>query len=190
MVRLSLNETTTFRWSFEEDVRHYSEAGIPAIGVWRHKLSDCGKGCPLTCSKNGPGVFCTSTGRWVYRLRWPQFRASVDDALEASAGGRLKGLPRRLSGDRAGTRQPRQTLEKNPKELAPQPRISASAWPSNRCTPVAPGVQLSTTSRLLECPSRGQQRVKLLYTHTITGTPKIAPGKSPRSPTAWPLSNG
>lgn len=42
MARLSVNETTTFRWSFEEDVANYAKAGIPAIGVWRHKLSDCG----------------------------------------------------------------------------------------------------------------------------------------------------
>ena len=37
-----MNETTTFRWSFEEDVKQYAAAGIPAIGVWRQKLSDCG----------------------------------------------------------------------------------------------------------------------------------------------------
>jgi sugar phosphate isomerase/epimerase len=42
MAQLSMNETTTFRWSFEEDVRQYAAAGIPAIGVWRQKLSDCG----------------------------------------------------------------------------------------------------------------------------------------------------
>ncbi|NLF08022.1 MAG: sugar phosphate isomerase/epimerase [Pirellulaceae bacterium] len=42
MAELSISETTTFRWSFEEDVLGYSVAGIPAIGVWRHKLSDCG----------------------------------------------------------------------------------------------------------------------------------------------------
>jgi len=35
-----MNETTTFRWSFEEDVEHYAAARIPAIGVWRQKLSD------------------------------------------------------------------------------------------------------------------------------------------------------
>jgi sugar phosphate isomerase/epimerase len=42
MAQLSMNETTTFRWSFEEDVRQYAAAGIPALGVWRQKLSDCG----------------------------------------------------------------------------------------------------------------------------------------------------
>ena len=43
MAILSLNETTTFRWSFEDDVAHYAAAGIQAIGVWRQKLSDCGQ---------------------------------------------------------------------------------------------------------------------------------------------------
>lgn len=43
MARLSMNETTTYRWSFEEDVTNYRAAGIPAIGVWRQKLSDYGE---------------------------------------------------------------------------------------------------------------------------------------------------
>jgi len=43
MARLSINEMTTYRWSFEEDVRHYRAAQIGAIGVWRQKLSDFGE---------------------------------------------------------------------------------------------------------------------------------------------------
>src|SRR5438093_13465057 len=43
MSLLSINEVTTFRWSFEEDVERYAAAGVPAIGVWRQKLSDCGE---------------------------------------------------------------------------------------------------------------------------------------------------
>ncbi len=42
MAILSMNETTTFRWSFEEDVANYAAAGIKAMGVWRQKVSDCG----------------------------------------------------------------------------------------------------------------------------------------------------
>jgi sugar phosphate isomerase/epimerase len=37
---LSMNEITTFRWSLEEDIEHYQEAGYRAIGVWRQKVSD------------------------------------------------------------------------------------------------------------------------------------------------------
>jgi sugar phosphate isomerase/epimerase len=43
MVRFSMNELTTFRWSLEEDVTHYSAAGIGAMGVSRWKLSDLGE---------------------------------------------------------------------------------------------------------------------------------------------------
>jgi sugar phosphate isomerase/epimerase len=35
-----MNEITTFRWSLEEDVERYQEAGYRAIGVWRQKLSE------------------------------------------------------------------------------------------------------------------------------------------------------
>ncbi len=43
MARLSINEMTTYRWSFEEDVEQFRAAGIPAIGVWRQKLADYGE---------------------------------------------------------------------------------------------------------------------------------------------------
>ena len=41
--RLSMNEVTTYRWSFEQDVWRYVEAEYEAIGVWRQKLSDYGE---------------------------------------------------------------------------------------------------------------------------------------------------
>ncbi|MEO8499118.1 MAG: sugar phosphate isomerase/epimerase, partial [Planctomycetota bacterium] len=43
MPRLSINELTTYRWTFEEDVEHYQAAGIQSLAVWRHKLSDFGE---------------------------------------------------------------------------------------------------------------------------------------------------
>ena len=84
MVRLSMNEMTTYRWSFEEDVAHYVAAGIPAIGVWRQKLSDFGeeKGIELlresglfVSSLLWAGGFTGSDGR--------TYRESVEDAAEA-----------------------------------------------------------------------------------------------------------
>lgn len=42
MLRLSVNEMTTYRWSFEDDVTNYANAGISQMGVWRQKLSDYG----------------------------------------------------------------------------------------------------------------------------------------------------
>jgi sugar phosphate isomerase/epimerase len=84
MAQLSMNETTTFRWSFEEDVAHYAAAGIPAIGVWRQKLSDCGSAkardllqqSGLTVSHLfWAGGFTGSDGR--------SYRESIEDAAEA-----------------------------------------------------------------------------------------------------------
>jgi sugar phosphate isomerase/epimerase len=84
MAELSMNETTTFRWSFEEDVLNYAGAGIPALGVWRQKLSDCGLA--------KAGELLTSCGLKVSHLFWAggftgsdgrTYRESVDDAREA-----------------------------------------------------------------------------------------------------------
>ncbi|MCP4189814.1 MAG: sugar phosphate isomerase/epimerase [Planctomycetaceae bacterium] len=43
MVRMSMNEMTTFSWTFDEDVQRYVEAGYEGIGVWRPKLADFGE---------------------------------------------------------------------------------------------------------------------------------------------------
>ncbi len=84
MARLSMNEMTTYRWSFEEDVAHYAAAGFSAMGVWRQKLSDYGeeKGIELleesgmaVSSLLWAGGFTGSDGR--------TFRESLDDGVEA-----------------------------------------------------------------------------------------------------------
>ncbi|MFO1064392.1 MAG: sugar phosphate isomerase/epimerase family protein [Pirellulales bacterium] len=43
MLRLSVCELSTYRWTFEEDVLHYRAAGFDAIGIWRAKLADYGE---------------------------------------------------------------------------------------------------------------------------------------------------
>lgn len=84
MAVLSMNELTTFRWSFEEDVAHYAAAGFSAIGVWRQKVSDYGeeKAAELLAEKGmrvsnllWAGGFTGSDGR--------THRESVHDGLEA-----------------------------------------------------------------------------------------------------------
>ncbi len=84
MAKLSMNETTTFRWSFEEDVARYAAAGIPAIGVWRQKLSDCGQDRAIELLRQHElkvshlqwaGGFTGSDGR--------SYSDSVEDAREA-----------------------------------------------------------------------------------------------------------
>lgn len=84
MPRLSINEMTTFRWSFDEDVLHYREMGIPAIGVWRRKLSDFGeeRGIELL----GESGLAVSNLHWAGGFTGSEghtYRESIDDALEA-----------------------------------------------------------------------------------------------------------
>ena len=84
MERLSINEVTTYRWSFEDDVVHYRAAGIPAIGVWRQKVTDFGdeKAIELLAESGlkissllWAGGFTGSDGR--------SFRDSIADGAEA-----------------------------------------------------------------------------------------------------------
>ena len=82
--RLSMNEVTTYRWSFEQDVWHYVEAGYQAIGVWRQKLSDYGE-------ERGVDLLAES-GLQVTNLHWAggfpgsdghSLEESLDDASDA-----------------------------------------------------------------------------------------------------------
>lgn len=84
MPQLSISETTTFRWSLEQDVTHYGAAGIPAIGVWRQKLSDFGLAPSVALLRRAglkvshlfwAGGFTGSDGR--------TYRESLEDAGEA-----------------------------------------------------------------------------------------------------------
>ncbi len=83
MTRLSINQMTTYRWSFEEDVCQYRAAGIGAVGVWRQKLADFGE--------DRGGELLAESGLAVSNLLWAggftgsdgrSFRESVSDALE------------------------------------------------------------------------------------------------------------
>jgi sugar phosphate isomerase/epimerase len=84
MTLLSMNEITTFRWSFDEDVENYQAAGYQAIGVWRQKLVDgdedqvidllAGSGLRVS-NLAWAGGFTGSDGRTLAE--------SVDDAAEA-----------------------------------------------------------------------------------------------------------
>jgi sugar phosphate isomerase/epimerase len=81
---LSMNEMTTYRWSFEEDVRHYRAAGIPGIAVWRQKLADYGeeKGLELL-SESGLRVSSLLWGGGFTGSEGRSLRESVQDGREA-----------------------------------------------------------------------------------------------------------
>ncbi|MHB8898474.1 MAG: sugar phosphate isomerase/epimerase family protein [Thermoguttaceae bacterium] len=171
MVRLSLNETTTFRWSFEEDVLRYREAGIPAIGVWRQKLSDCGEPKAIELLEE--------TGLSVSHLQWAggftgsdgrSFQASVDDALDALRTARnLKtGCLVVYSGARAGhtLNHARRLIREALKELAP---AAEEFGVQLALEPMHPGCAkeftfLTNVDDVLElCDAVGSKAVKLLY---------------------------
>lgn len=84
MARLAINEVTTFRWSFEEDLAHYAAAGIAAIGIWRQKLADC--------SEEKGAELLAESGLTVSSLQWaggftgscgPSHDENLDDARQA-----------------------------------------------------------------------------------------------------------
>jgi sugar phosphate isomerase/epimerase len=84
MTLLSMNEITTFRWSLEEDVENYQQAGYRAIGVWRQKLSDGDEDRAID--------LLIESGLYVSNLTWAggftgsdgrTLAESIDDAAEA-----------------------------------------------------------------------------------------------------------
>ncbi|MDA1050087.1 MAG: sugar phosphate isomerase/epimerase [Planctomycetota bacterium] len=83
MPRLSINELTTYRWSFEEDVEHYTAAGIQSLAVWRHKLSDFGeeKGMELLVESG----LAVSSLQWAGGFTGSDGRTHQDSIADARA---------------------------------------------------------------------------------------------------------
>lgn len=84
MLRLSMNELSTMRWSFEEDVEQFAAAGFDGIGIWRQKLSDVGdaRGAQLL----GDRALQCSNLLWAGGFTGcdgVSFRESIGDAVEA-----------------------------------------------------------------------------------------------------------
>ncbi len=84
MALFAINEMTTFRWSFEEDVQQYKNAGANAIGVWRQKLSDFGdeRGAELL-QESGLSVSSLSWAGGFTGSEGKSHQESIEDALEA-----------------------------------------------------------------------------------------------------------
>lgn len=147
MALLSVNQMTTFRWSFEEDVHHYAAAGLAGIGIWRQKLADYGeeKGAELL----------TETGLAVSSLHWvggftgsegASYKESIEEATEAiRLAGLLKaGCVIAYSGARAGhTSNHARRLVKNAlAELAP---VAAEQGTVLALEPMHPGCATECT---------------------------------------------
>jgi sugar phosphate isomerase/epimerase len=182
MTLLSISETTTFRWSFEEDVTRYAAAGIPAIGVWRQKLSDFGeaKGIELLAESGlkvshlfWAGGFTGSDGR--------SFRTSVEDAAEALRTAAALGTPTLVahSGARAGHtyNHARRLFKDALAELAP---LAAELGVSLAIEPMHPGCAADFTfltsldDALAFLDATGNPQVKLvLDTYHLGHTPDL-----------------
>ena len=94
MDQLAISELTTLRWSFEEDIQHYQQAGARAIGVWRQKLADIGdeSGAALlgrsglsASSLQWAGGFTGSDGR-SHEESLVDARQAIQTAATLSAG--------------------------------------------------------------------------------------------------------
>lgn len=141
MAQISMSELTTYRWSFEEDVQQYAQAGYDALAVWRHKLSDFGeeKGAELIAecglkvsSLLWAGGFTGSDGR--------SYKESLEDAHEAIRVAGMLGADCLLvhSGSRAGHthNHARRLLTNALKELLPyaeQEGVALTLEPMHVC---------------------------------------------------------
>lgn len=82
--RMSLNQMTTYHWSFDDDVNAYRSASINAIGVLRQKLTDFGeeRGADLL-RESGLAVSSLSYAGGFTGSDGASFREAVDEAIEA-----------------------------------------------------------------------------------------------------------
>ena len=84
MTLLSMNEITTFRWSLEQDVENYQQAGYRAIGLWRQKLADWDEDDAVDLL-SGSGLVVSNVG-WAGGFTGSDGRTpaeSIDDAADA-----------------------------------------------------------------------------------------------------------
>lgn len=82
--RWGINQMTTLRWSFEEDLRHYRSAEIARIGLSRMKISECGQRRAARLLRES-GLSCSSLSwaGWFTGSNGFDYRESIDDATEA-----------------------------------------------------------------------------------------------------------
>ena len=79
-----MNEVTTFRWSFEEDIENYCRAGYRSIGVWRDKLLDLDTDRAVDLLiDNGLSVSNLACAGGFTGLGGTSFRDGIDDAIAA-----------------------------------------------------------------------------------------------------------
>jgi sugar phosphate isomerase/epimerase len=84
MLELSMNEVTTLRWSFEEDIENYCQAGYRSIGLWRQKLGDIQEDEAVDLlADSGLRVSSLACAGGFTGLGGATFREGIDDAQAA-----------------------------------------------------------------------------------------------------------
>lgn len=79
-----MNEMTTYRWSFLDDVVHYGRAGVDAIGIWRPKLVEFGEERGIELIRDsGLAVASVSWAGGFTGTNGHSFRDSLDDGISA-----------------------------------------------------------------------------------------------------------
>jgi len=100
-----MNEMTTYRWSFLEDVSAYQDAGLNAIGIWRPKLVEFGEERGIELIRDsGLAVSSLSWAGGFTGSNEHSFLEALDDARDAvRVGGALNAeCLVIISGSRAG----------------------------------------------------------------------------------------
>lgn len=92
--RWGVSQMTTLRWSLEEDLRNFRDAGITRIGLTRNKIADFGD--------EQAAALLRQSGLTPTSLSWAggftgcngyNYREAFDDALEAIETARVVGSP-------------------------------------------------------------------------------------------------
>lgn len=84
MPKMSMNEVTTFRWSFVEDVTAFSKAGLDGIGIWRPKIAEFGEERAIDLlQEHEMSVSSLSWAGGFTGTHGYSFREMVDDAADA-----------------------------------------------------------------------------------------------------------
>jgi sugar phosphate isomerase/epimerase len=83
MLRFSVSEVSTIKWTFEEDVINYHQTGLEALGIWYPKLREYGeeKGFELLREHQIEASSITFNGQFT-GCKGRSFRACLVEALD------------------------------------------------------------------------------------------------------------
>jgi len=84
--RLALHQTTTHRWTFDEDVLAYRKLGVRAFGAWRFKVEDFGEDRAFDLLKEED--LTVSSLSWAGGFAYSDgeaYDAAIADAIDAVA---------------------------------------------------------------------------------------------------------